>query len=141
MKIRSFGLLCGVFAINAYANVAVDVYCFTSGGNKPTRFEFRGYSDSSVKGQVGFVRYAKSKEWIPIVLESNEERLISKDRPAQVDAVWDEVINGEVSGTYEIEYQGAEVGSMTYKGKRKKSAVDFVSDVNALLPDGSGCSW
>jgi hypothetical protein len=141
MKVLLLGLLCGLFAANATADVITDIYCFKSGGDKPIRFELRAYSDSDVKGQVGFIRYANSKTWIPVVLESNQERSISKDRPAQNDSVWDEVINGEVVGTYELEYQGVEVASMTYRGRKKKTSVDFISDVNALLPDGSGCMW
>jgi hypothetical protein len=51
-------LLC--MSLPAHCEVKVEVSCFSSGGERPIRFELRTYYDDQAKWSGAFVRYEKS---------------------------------------------------------------------------------
>ena len=130
-----------IFSVPAYCEVSVEDYCFASAGEKNVRFELRTYFDDSVKWSGAFVKYEKSKELIPVVLESVKEDATEEGRPAELTRKWLEISGGAVTGEYEMTSQGANIESMSYKGYKNKKTYNFQFDVNSQRTDSMGCNW
>jgi hypothetical protein len=129
------------FPIRAYCEINVEDYCFAAVGQKGVRFELRTYFDDSVKWSGAFLRYEKSKEMIPLVLEKVEEDVTSEGRSAELTRKWLEILEGNVTGEYEMKSQGASIESMSYKNYKTKKSFDFMFDANSQRTDRMGCSW
>lgn len=132
-------LLC--ISLPALAKVSTEVFCFTSDGDKPVRFEMRTYYDDAVKWTGGMVRYAKSKTALPLVIGHEEEEVLAEDRPHQFTTTWVEMVDGKVNGEYEMMSQGARIYTMTYTNARtgKKTNFTWAFDVDAS--EKTGCRW
>ncbi|UQO39369.1 hypothetical protein [Burkholderia cepacia] len=129
------------FSASAHCEVRVEDYCFVSIGGKPVRFELRTYSDDSINWSGAVVRYERSLKSIPLVLLSENIDEVEKGRPAEISRRWAEILNGSISGEYEMSSQGGNINSMTYKNNKTKKKFDFDFDVNAQRTDGMGCNW
>jgi hypothetical protein len=60
-------------------------------------------------------------------------------RPWAFTSVWVEVVNGKISGEYEITTQGANIYGFVYKSLRSGKSVSFYQDSEAH--GQSGCEW
>lgn len=130
-----------LYTLNASAAVKTEILCFTTAGKKPTRFELRTYYDTKTKWEAGYINYAKSKKKIPVVLKESTSESVNKDSPDQSSASWLEVSGGNVSGLYEMEWQGTIVGSMIYTNFKSGKKFRFVQDPNTETSLDKGCEW
>ncbi|MPV67066.1 hypothetical protein GD429_14680 [Burkholderia sp. BE17] len=132
-------LLC--ISLPALAKVSTEVFCFTSDGDKPVRFEMRTYYDDAVKWTGGMVRYAKSKTALPLVIGHEEEEVPAEDRPHQFTTTWIEMVDGKINGEYEMRSQGARIYTMTYTNARTRKKTNFTWAFDADASEKTGCRW
>ncbi len=141
------GLLVGLFVVTfsaaAQAGIEQDMRCFTSGdGAAPIRFEWRVFNDTESNWSGGYVRYKGAKQVIPLVLKSEQRTEMAPGRPDEVDAVWVEIVDGKVTGQYEVDSQGAIVNSMVYTKFAPHRTYNFADDLAAFPDRGRGhCRW
>lgn len=130
-----------LFSASVFANVSIEVYCFTTGGEKPINMEMRVYHDMGANWTAGFVKYQNSKKPIPIFLKNSVVEVLSEDAPYQHTDSWIEIVNGKISGIYEIIIQGTQIPSFTYESYLSKKKFSFLLDGNTEGTPESGCLW
>lgn len=125
----------------AQAAVSTDIRCFASGGTRPIRFELRLYHDAGIGWSGGAVRYAGSRDSLPLVRESEDAEEMVPGRPYQFTTTWLEMLEGRVNGRYEMVSQGAHIYSMTYTHARtgRQTAFSWAADIDAS--GENGCRW
>lgn len=130
-----------IFATPSFAGmpVNVDFRCLTTGGEKPIRLEWRLFSEPASQWTSAYVKYKDAKQVIPLVLRTNETTQKPAGRPWEFTSVWTEVVNGKISGEYEITSQGANIYGFTYKNLRTGKVVQFFQDNDAS--EESECKW
>lgn len=106
--------LASLFPLMAQSAVSIESLCFEISPSSPVKSELRTYYDAFSKWSGGFVTYAKSSEPISIVLTDSENEILDPDAPWQHTRTWSEVVNGKVTGTYELMTQGLQIVSMSY---------------------------
>lgn len=114
------------FALSApvYANdTSVDVHCFASPDDS-TALELRLYLESEV-WVGGLVLYRGAEDFIPLVFEREEKIEDVPGGPGKYRATWLEVVNGEVSGKFELYTQRAEVYDAAYLSRTSGERVDL----------------
>lgn len=119
--------------------VAVDLRCLSSGGSKPIRLEWKSFAEASSGWRAAYVKYRGSKTVIPLVLRSSEATDMPEGRPWEFTTVWQEVVDGRISGEYQITSQGARIYDFVYTNLRNGKTVAFTQDDAAWQPDG--CRW
>ena len=119
--------------------VAVDFRCLSTGGAKPILLEWRLFSEHESKWSSAYVKYKGAKQVIPLVLRSSEATQKPEGRPWEFTSVWLEVVDGRISGEYEITSQGANIYGFVYKNLRNGKAVSFIEDNEAYAE--SACKW
>ena len=91
--------------LTAHSEVTSENYCFDDAHS--IKFELRTFYDHESNWSGGFVKYAKSKTPISIVLTDHQEEILAPDAPTQNTRTWSEIVDGKVTGTYELVTQGA----------------------------------
>ncbi|MHC8336567.1 hypothetical protein [Pseudomonas sp. HLT2-19-2] len=129
-------LLIGLLPLAAHCEVVSENLCFELGEGSPVKFELRTYYDTTNKWQGGFVKYASSGVPTPLVLTDSQSEEVSPQRPWQLTRTWSEVLDGKVTGEYEMVSQGGMIVSMSYT---KKSYGFFSTDTEVSLE--KGCQW
>lgn len=119
--------------------VAVDLRCLSSGGGKPIRLEWKTFAEASSGWRAAYVKYRGSKTVIPLVLRSSEATDMPEGRPWEFTTVWQEVVDGRISGEYQITSQGTRIYGFVYTNLRNGKTVSFTQDDAAWQPDG--CRW
>ncbi|MFJ2487947.1 hypothetical protein [Pseudomonas sp. NPDC087639] len=134
-------LLCCLFPLMAHSAVTSESLCFELSETSPVKFELRTYYDEASKWSGGFVKYAKSNEPISIVLTDSENEILDPDAPWQHTRTWSEVVNGKVTGSYELMTQGSQIVSMSYtkQSNGKVYSFGFNTSIDSSLE--SGCKW
>ncbi|RON68108.1 hypothetical protein [Pseudomonas fluorescens] len=134
-------LLCSLFPLMAHSAVTSESLCFELSETSPVKFELRTYYDEASKWSGGFVKYAKSSEPISIVLTDYEDEMLGPDAPWQSTTNWSEVINGNVTGTYQFVSQGTHIVSMSYTKKSNGKVFHFGNNTSIDSSLESGCKW
>lgn len=134
-------LLCSLFPLMAHSAVTSESLCFELSETSPVKFELHTYYDEASKWSGGFVKYAKSNEPISIVLTDSENEILDPDAPWQHTRTWSEVVNGKVTGSYELMTQGSQIVSMSYtkQSNGKVYSFGFNTSIDSSLE--SGCKW
>ncbi|WP_322049450.1 hypothetical protein [Paraburkholderia sp. J67] len=141
VKIKYLAFLFIIFSIPAYSDVTQESYCFSPVKNRPARIELRTYFDEDAGWQGAFVKYENSKETIPLVFVDSIEDQTQNGNPADRTTKWVEVVHGLITGEYEMENKGGNVGSLTYKNYKSQKSFGFVFDMGAQRTHGLGCDW
>ncbi|MEG0118770.1 MAG: hypothetical protein RR748_11785 [Pseudomonas sp.] len=134
-------LLPSLFPLMAHSAVTTESLCFELSETSPVKFELRTYYDEASKWSGGFVKYAKSSEPISIVLTDSQNEILDPDAPWQHTRTWSEVVNGKVTGSYELMTQGSQIVSMSYtkQSNGKVYSFGFNTSIDSSLE--SGCKW
>lgn len=133
-------LVIGVLPLTAHCEVVSENLCFERGDGSPVKFELRTYYDTTNKLEGGFVKYASSGVPIPLVLTDSQSEEVRPDRPWELTRTWSEVLEGKVTGTYEMVSQGGMIVSMSYTNKSSgKEYGFFYTATEASLE--KGCQW
>lgn len=138
---KYLSLLFLIFSIPAYSDVTQESYCFSPVKGRSARIELRTYFDADSGWQGAFVKYEKLKEPIALVFVDSIEDGTQNGRPADRTTKWVEVVHGVVSGEYEMENQGGNIGSLTYKNYKSQKSFGFIFDMGAQRTHGLGCDW
>lgn len=141
LKLIAIFITCVIPFTPAKASIDVRTICFSNGGKHPIRFEFKEYSDRLNKTKFAFVKYEKSKSWIPLIFGGDVGEQEDPDAPAVATTTWFEITNKKLSGTYELTGQGTMISSMLY---RKISSPKEYSFVMVSAGDSSAadrCDW
>jgi len=126
---------------SAQGAVSTDIRCFTSEGARPVRFELRLYHDAAIAWSGGAVRYAGSRDSLPLVRESEEVEEMVPGRPYQFTSTWQEMLEGKVNGRYEMVSQGAQIHSMAYTNARTGKRTEFSWVPGIEVSGDDGCRW
>lgn len=132
-------VLC-VFPISAYCEVESESLCFESSAGGQIKYELRTYSDLSANWFGGFVKYKKSKQPISLVLKRIEHEELDPQAPTQLTRTWSEVLDGRITGEYEMVSQGGNIVSMIYK-KNNGKEYSFSFDPTVEVSVDGGCEW
>jgi len=132
-------VLC-MIPISAYCDVESESLCFESSVGGKIKYELRTYSDVSANWFGGFVKYEKSKQPISLVLKNVEREELDPQAPAQLTRTWSEVLDGQITGEYEMVSQGGNIVSMIYKKKSGKE-YSFSFDPTVEVSAEGGCEW
>lgn len=138
---KLFFLFFALFPLGAQSAVTTESLCFELSQSSPVKFELRTYYDEASKWSGGFVKYAKSSEPISIVLTDSEDEMLDPDSPWQSTTTWSEVINGNVTGTYQFVSQGTHIVSMSYTKKSNGKVFHFGNNNSIGSSLESGCKW
>ncbi|WP_263770766.1 hypothetical protein [Propionivibrio soli] len=122
------------------ADVGIDVLCLSSTDPKPVNMEMRFYFDKDAKWMTGFVRY-NSKKAIPIVLKSSVRDVTSPDAPIEHTDLWLEIVDGKITGAYEITMQGTQIPSATYENYTSRRKFFFLLNNDIERAPATGCQW
>ncbi len=107
-----------------YANdTSVDVHCFSS-PDDATALELRLYLESEV-WVGGLVLHRGADDFIPLSFEHEEMIEDVPGGPDKYRATWLEVVDGEVTGKYEVFTQRAEVYDFAYLNRTTGERVDL----------------
>ena len=130
-----------LFSASATADerVAVDFRCLSGGSKNSIHLEWRVFTDIPARWETAYVKYRNSPKPIPLVLKSKEEAEIAEGRPWHLTTIWLEVVDGKITGEYEVSSQGARIYGFTYKNYRNSQIVHFSEDHAAHEDDG--CKW
>ncbi|CAI8715018.1 MULTISPECIES: hypothetical protein [Pseudomonas] len=133
-------LVIGVLPLTAHCEVVSENLCFEMGDGSPVKFELRTYYDTTNKLEGGFVKYASSGVPIPLVLTDSQSEEVSPDRPGELTRTWSEVLEGKVTGTYEMVSQGGMIVSMSYTNKSSGKEYGFFYTATEVSLE-KGCQW
>jgi hypothetical protein len=128
-------------SLPAHCEVKVEVSCFSSGGERPIRFELRTYYDDQAKWSGAFVRYEKSRAAISLADMAFREESFDKNAPSLAVIDWVEVSGKSITGEYEMISQGTNINSMTYTNAKSHKIYSFIHDSNTNSSVRSGCEW
>lgn len=134
-------LLIGLLPLAAHCEVVSENLCFEVGEGSPVKFELRTYYDTTNKWQGGFVKYASSGVPIPLVLTDSQSEEVSPQRPWQLTRTWSEVLDGKVTGEYEMVSQGGMIVSMSYTKKSNGKEYEFSHKWGIDSSLENGCQW
>lgn len=140
MNKSCFGFLV-LFPVAAHSAVTSQSLCFELSETSPVKFEFRTFYDSSSKWSGGYVKYAKSIEPISIVSTDSQNEILDPDAPWQHTRIWSEIVNGKVTGTYELMTQGSQIVSMSYTKQSDGKVYSFGINTSIDSSLESGCKW
>ena len=132
-------LLMVFLPLTAHSEVTSENYCFDDAHS--IKFELRTFYDHESNWSGGFVKYAKSKTPISIVLTDHQEEILAPDAPTQNTRTWSEIVDGKVTGTYEWVTQAAMSVSMVYTKKSNGKVYSFLLDPNVDVSLDGGCKW
>lgn len=127
--------------MTGHCEVVAESFCFSLSEKDSVNFELRTYFDPLTKWSGAFVKYAKSKNPISLVLKETSSEELDAQMPEQTTRTWLEVSEGKITGQYEMMSQGGSILSMTYtkKSNGKQYAFEDNPNVNSSLE--SGCKW
>ncbi|MEB0225365.1 hypothetical protein RHM58_07480 [Pseudomonas sp. 10S4] len=134
-------LLIGLMPLTAHCEVTSENLCFQLDQDSPVKFELRTYYDASNKWQGGFVKYASSGVPISLVLTDDQAEEVSPDRPWLTTQTWSEVLDGKVTGEYEMVSQGGMIVSMNYTKKSNGKEYGFLFNPAIDSSPENGCQW
>lgn len=137
--IAATSLALATLVANAADRLETDFRCLSGGPNRSIRLEWRTFTDISTSWTVANVRYKNAKAPITLVLKGEEATEKPEGRPWEFTSTWVEVIDGKITGEYEIVSQGAIVYSFRYKNRRNGRTIDFTDDNDAYQEDH--CAW
>ncbi len=120
------------------SEVDVDKRCFTNESGK-IKLEFRVYNDADIGWVGGQVRYYQSKTFIPLVYQGTETLMEVEDRPWEFQHTWLEVLDGAITGKYQMVSQGAVIYRLTYTSQKTGKTVDISN--NDLANAEGKCPW
>ncbi len=130
-------LLGAASTVNA-GELSVDVRCFSDAKEK-INLEFRAYSDPEIGWVGGQVRYRQSKKFIQLVYGGTETLSEVEDGPWEFQHTWLEILDGSITGQYNLISQGAVIYGFSYTSKSTGRTVDIS---NQTYPDTNGkCTW
>jgi hypothetical protein len=129
------------FPLIAHGEVQTEINCFKAREGKDIKFEFRTYYDAAAKWNGAAVKYATSKETIPLAHKSTEHEELSYGRPYQYTTTWVEVIGGAVTGEYVMVSQGGRIDEMSYTNAKSKKRYSFEHDPLIESSPEKGCQW
>ncbi|WP_407364179.1 hypothetical protein HKW97_24020 (plasmid) [Pseudomonas luteola] len=136
-KILSLALSICMSSVQA-GELSVDSRCFSDAKGK-INLEFRAYSDADIGPVGGQVRYRQSRKFIPLVYKQTTTLMEVEDRPWEFQDTWLEVLNGAITGQYDMITQGALIYSFSYTSKRTGKTIHLSKQT---YPDESGkCTW
>ena len=123
----------------AEERVAVDFRCLSGGPNDSIRLEWRTFIDVPTKWIGAYVKYKNSQKPISLVLRTEEATQKPDGRPWEFTSTWLEIVQGRITGEYEVVSQGANIYSFVYRNKRNGKSIDLIQD-NAAY-DVDNCKW
>lgn len=132
-------LLLVLLPLTAHCEVTSESYCFED--TNSIKFELRTFYDHDSNWSGGFVKYAKSKTPISIVLTDHQEEILAPDAPTQNTRTWSEIVDGKVTGTYEWVTQAAMSVSMVYTKKSNDRKYSLLLNPNIDASLAGGCNW
>lgn len=117
--------------------LSVDIRCFSDADRK-IQLELRTYSDKETGWVGGQVRYRRSNEFIPLVVQHSTPIQDSDVFPAEVEHLWHEIVGGSITGEYQMTGQGANIYSFKYTNRKTGRTFDISEQ---SFPDESGHCW
>jgi len=75
------------------------------------------------------------------VLTDSQNEVLDPDAPWQHTRTWSEIVNGKVTGTYELMTQGSQIVSMSYTKQSSGKAYSFGISTSIDSSLESGCKW
>ncbi len=129
-----------ILSSNVFASeLSISVACYTNNDDKPINIKYVTLYSKKDNAEIGYVKYEKSDIAIPIVFVKNDV-ILSETRPSIDTTIWNEMIKGEVNGTYMVLSQGTYYSGLIYKNKKGKQ-IDFVEIEDAYDEKISDCVW
>ncbi|PHM28759.1 hypothetical protein [Xenorhabdus innexi] len=129
-----------ILSSNVFASeLSISVACYTDEGNKPINIKYVTLYSKKDNAYTGYVKYEKSDSAIPIVFVKDDV-ILSDTRPSIDTTIWNEMIKGEVNGTYMVLTQGTYYSGLIYKNKKGRQ-VDFVEIEDAYDEKLGICVW
>ncbi|QXI00473.1 hypothetical protein HV782_000320 [Pseudomonas monsensis] len=128
------------FPVYAYCEIKSESLCFVSVPDGKIKYELRTYSDDSTDWRGGFVKYKQSKQPISLVLSNIEREVLDPQAAVQLTRTWSEVLDGKVTGEYEMVSQGGIIVSMVYR-KANGKEYSFRFDPTVDASEDGGCDW
>lgn len=113
--------------------------CLSTEGGKTIHLEWREFSTTNPQWSSAYVRYGTNKNVVPVVLKEVQAIEMAEDRPWEYDSTWVEVIEGKISGEYQIHTQGANIYYFVYRNFKTSKTFSFNQDNTAHSEDG--CHW
>ncbi|WP_415753813.1 hypothetical protein [Pseudomonas leptonychotis] len=136
-KLLAFLFLAAISSVHA-GELSVDTRCL-SDSKKKINLEFRIYTDSDIGWVGGQLRYRQSEKYIQLTYKSTETLREVEDRPWEFQHTWLEILNGAITGKYEMVSQGAIIYKFTYTNETTGKTVDIS---NETYTDKTGkCTW
>ncbi len=137
------GALTVAMCAPVYANdTSVDVHCFAS-PDDDTALELRLYLESEV-WVGGLVLHRGADDFVPLVFEREEMIEDVPGGPDKYRATWLEVVDGEVTGKYEVFTQRAAVYDFAYlnRGTGEREDLSVQTPPRETWLDLNGvCDW
>jgi hypothetical protein len=130
-----------VVPLSARCEVVAETLCFSLPDKSSINFELRTYFDPLSKWSGAFVKYAKSKTPISLVIKDSQSEEVDSQTPEQTTTTWFEVSDGKITGEYEMMSQGGNVLSMTYTKKANGKKFSFENNINITSSLEEGCKW
>lgn len=118
---------------------ADEIRCLTGGSADQIHLAWKLPTADTGATPVSFVRYAGKAQWLRMTRLSNQGSEMAEGRPWQFDAVWEEHLDGKVTGHYAITTQGARIYGFDYTNARNGRQTRFSEDIGAMTDDG--CHW
>ena len=108
----------------AEPSAAVQTRCFrfSDQPGKLVQLRLIGTQDDN---KAGFVLYAGSKAWIPLVLSRSQVIPMADSGRNQVDEEWVEIVHDQVTGRYLLSMFGNEVNSFEYVNRKNGAKTEF----------------
>lgn len=118
---------------------ADEIRCLTGGERQQIHLEWKLPGSGAGEERLSHVRYAGKSQWLRLTLQTQDSSEMAEGRPWQFDTVWNEHLDGKVTGRYEISTQGARIYGFTYVNARNGRTTEFSEDLAALTEHG--CHW
>lgn len=128
------------FPVHAYCEIKSESLCFVSVLDGKIKYELRTYSDDPTDWHGGFVKYKQSKQPISLVLSNIEREVLDPQAAVQLTRTWSEVLDGKITGKYEMVSQGGIIVSMEYR-KTNGKEYSFRFDPTVDASEDGGCGW
>lgn len=130
-----------VFPFIAHGEVETEILCFRAFEGNDIKFEFRTYHDPAAKWSGALVKYATSKESIPLVHKSTEQEATTEGGSYLFVTRWSEVVGGAITGEYVMVRQGPVIYAMSYKNAKSKKRYSFERYPSIKSSPETGCQW
>ena len=120
------------------SQVTTETICFSSENSGGV--ELRTFFEENSKWEGAYIKHQKSRVPVSLVLLSSTSIEIAEGRPWELTQTWVEVIDGKITGEYELVTRGTYIGALNYTKRHNKKQYSYRPD-NNILRTKAGCQW